>query len=65
MEKLNTIKDKSGYIEFDNFIVESKDRVGIPQIVERLKNISALKLEDFIKLSETKFENTEGNVFIN
>ena len=63
MEKLNTIKDKSGYIEFDNFIVESKDRVGIPQIVEQLKNISELKLEDFIKLPETKFENTVRGMF--
>jgi len=63
LEKPSTTKGKSSYIEFDNFIVESKARVGIPQIIEQLKKISELKLEDFIKLSETKFENTVRGMF--
>jgi len=63
LENQNTTKVQSSYIELDNFIVESKARVGIPQIIEQLKKISELKLEDFIKLSETKFENTVRGMF--
>jgi len=63
LEKLSTAKGKSGYIDFDNFIVESEARVGIPKIFEQLQKISELKLEDFIKLSETKFENTVRGMF--
>ena len=63
MENQNTTKVQPSYIEFDNVIVESKARVGIPKIVEQLKKISELKLEDFIELSETKFENTVRGMF--
>lgn len=63
MKNPDTTQKQAKYIEFDDFVVESTSRIEAPRIVEQLKRISELKLENFIKLSGTKFEKTVQEMF--
>lgn len=63
MENLDATQRPAQAIEFDDFVVESRSRVEVPRILERLKKISELKMDDFAQLSGSKFENTVKEMF--
>jgi chromosome segregation ATPase len=50
-------------IEFNDFMVESGSRIEIPRILAQLKKISGLKIDDFTRLSGSKFETTVQEMF--
>ncbi len=60
MEKLDTIKEKM--IKLNDLTIETKG-VDMSRVIERLNRIAKLKLDDFVGLSEGKFEHTIGEMF--
>ena len=63
MDNLDATQKKAQTIEFDDFVVESTSRMEVPRILEQLKKISELKIENFTQLSGSKFENTVQEMF--
>ena len=63
MENLGATQRQAQAIEFNDFVVESRSGVEVPRILERLKRISELKIDDFTQLSGSKFENTVKEMF--
>jgi chromosome segregation ATPase len=63
MANVDATQRKAQAIEFDDFVVESPSRVEVPRILEQLKKISELKIDDFTQLSGSKFENTVQEMF--
>jgi vacuolar-type H+-ATPase subunit I/STV1 len=63
VENLDATQGQKQEIEFNDFVVESKSRTEIPRIVEQLKRISELKIDNFTLLSGSKFESTVKEMF--
>ena len=63
MEKAETAERSGRAIEIDDFVVESRSRVEVARILEQLKRISTLRIDDFILSSGTKLENTVKEMF--
>jgi chromosome segregation ATPase len=63
MENVDATQRKAQTIEFDDFVVESASRIEVPLILEQLKKISELKIENFTQLSGSKFETTVKEMF--
>jgi vacuolar-type H+-ATPase subunit I/STV1 len=63
VENLDATQRQKQEIEFNDFVVESKSRTEIPRIVEQLKRISELKIDNFTLLSGSKFESTVKEMF--
>lgn len=63
MANVDATQRKAQAIEFDDFVVESPPRIEVPRILEQLKRISKLKIDDFTQLSGSKFENTVKEMF--
>lgn len=63
MENMDATQRQSQAIEFNDFVVESTSRIEIPRILEQLKKISELKIDNFTQLSGSKFENTVKEMF--
>jgi vacuolar-type H+-ATPase subunit I/STV1 len=63
VENVEATQRKAQAIEFDDFVVESPSRIEVPRIVELLKKISGLKIDNFTQLSGSKFENTVKEMF--
>jgi len=63
VENLDATQRQKQEIEFNDFVVESKSRIEIPRIVEQLKRISELKIDNFTQLSGSKFEGTVKEMF--
>lgn len=63
MEKSEGTQRKGQAIEFDDFVVESTPRIEVPRILEQLKKISELKIENFTMLSGSKLEDTVREMF--
>ena len=63
VEKSDVTQKKGQAIEFDDFVVESTSRIEVPRILEQLKKISELKIENFTWLSGAKLEDTVKEMF--
>lgn len=63
MENLDATQRKTQAIEFNDFVVESTARIEVPRILEQLKKISELKIDNFTQLSGPKFESTVKEMF--
>ena len=63
VENLDATQRQKQEIQFNDFVVESKSRIEIPRIVEQLKRISELKIDNFTQLSGSKFESTVKEMF--
>jgi chromosome segregation ATPase len=63
VKNLDATQRKAQTIEFDDFVVESASRIEVPRILEQLKKISELKIENFTQLSGSKFETTVKEMF--
>jgi transcription initiation factor IIF auxiliary subunit len=63
VENLDATQRKAQTIEFDDFVVESTSRMEVPRILEQLKKIAELKIENFTQLPGAKFENTVKEMF--
>jgi vacuolar-type H+-ATPase subunit I/STV1 len=63
VENLDATQGQKQEIEFNDFVVESKSRIEIPRILEQLKRISELKIDNFTQLSGSKFESTVKEMF--
>lgn len=63
MENLDATQRQAQAIEFNDFVVESTSRIEVPRILEQLKKISELKIDNFTQLSGAKFENTVKEMF--
>ena len=63
MEKSEVTQRKGQAIEFDDFVVQSTSRIEVPRILEQLKKISELKIENFTLLSGAKLEDTVKEMF--
>jgi chromosome segregation ATPase len=50
-------------VQVTDFVVESPSRVEAPRILDQLKKISGLKLDQFTQVSGAKFENTIKEMF--
>ena len=63
MAKSDVTESKGQAIEFEDFVVESTTRIEVPRILEQLKKISELKIDNFILPSGVEFENTVKEMF--
>jgi len=63
VENLEPTQSKTQTIEFRDYVVENKSRIEVPRILEQLKKISELKLDNFTQLREAKFESTVKEMF--
>jgi len=63
VDKAETAERGGGAIAIGDFVVESRSRVEVPRILEQLKRISALRIDDFILSSGTKLESTVREMF--
>jgi chromosome segregation ATPase len=63
VENLETTQKQAQAIEITDLVVESPSRVGVPSILEQLKKISELKIDQFTQVSGAKFENTIKEMF--
>jgi chromosome segregation ATPase len=63
VEKSGVTQRKGQAIEFDDFVVESTSRIEVSRILEQLKKISELKIENFTVLSGAKLEDTVREMF--
>ena len=63
MENLDAAQRQAQAIEFNDFVVESTSRIEVPRILEQLKKISELKMDNLTQLSGSKFENTVKEMF--
>jgi len=63
VENLDATQRQTKEIEFNDFVVESKSRIEVPRILEQLKRISELKIDNFTQISGSKFESTVKEMF--
>ena len=63
VKKLDAAKRQTHEIEFNDFVVESTSRIDVPRILEQLKRISNLKIDNYTQLSGSKFESTVKEMF--
>jgi vacuolar-type H+-ATPase subunit I/STV1 len=63
VKNLEAAQRETQTIEFNDFVVESTSRIEVPRILEQLKKISELKIDNFTQLSGAKFENTVKEMF--
>ncbi|MEI7635964.1 MAG: hypothetical protein WCJ37_01550 [Syntrophus sp. (in: bacteria)] len=63
MKNLDAAQRQTHEIEFNDFVVESTSRIEVPRILEQLKRISGLKIDNFTQLSGAKFESTVKEMF--
>jgi vacuolar-type H+-ATPase subunit I/STV1 len=56
-------KKQTHEIQFNDFVVESTSRLDVPRILEQLKRISELKIDNYTQLSGSKFESTVKEMF--
>lgn len=63
MKNLDAAQRQTHEIEFKDFVVESTSRIEVPRILEQLKKISELKINNFSQLSGSKFESTVKEMF--
>lgn len=63
MENLEITSKQAQGIGITDLVQESPSRVEVPRILEQLKNISALKIDQFTQVSGAKFENTIKEMF--
>ena len=63
VENLDATQRQAQSIEFNDFVVESTSRIEVPRILEQLKKISELKIDNFTRLSVSKFEDTVKEMF--
>jgi vacuolar-type H+-ATPase subunit I/STV1 len=63
VENLEATQRQKQAIEFNDFVVESTARIEVPRILEQLKKISELKIDNFTQLSGSKFESTVKEMF--
>jgi len=63
VDKADAARKTAQAIPFSDFVVESRSRVEVPRILEQLKKISALKIDDFILSSGSKLENAVKEMF--
>jgi vacuolar-type H+-ATPase subunit I/STV1 len=63
VENLDATQRQAQAIEFSDFVVESTSRIEVPRILEQLKKISELKIDNLTQLSGSKFESTVKEMF--
>jgi len=63
VENLDATQRQKQEIEFNDFVVESTARIEVPRILEQLKKISELKIDNFTQLPGPKFESTVKEMF--
>jgi len=63
VKNLETTQGPAQAIQFSDFVVESTSRIGVHRILEQLKKISELKIDQFTQVSGAKFENTIKEMF--
>ena len=63
MKNLDATKRQTHEIEFNDFVVESTSRIDVPRILEQLKRISELKIDNYTQISGSKFESTVKEMF--
>lgn len=63
VKNLDAAKRQKHEIEFNDFVVESTSRIDVPRILEQLKRISNLKIDNYTQLSGSKFESTVKEMF--
>ena len=63
MGKPETAERTGQAIEIDDFVVESRSRVEIPRILEQLRKISVLKIDELILSSGSTLETTVREMF--
>jgi vacuolar-type H+-ATPase subunit I/STV1 len=63
VKNLDATERQTHEIEFDDFVVESTSRIEVHRILEQLKRISELKIDNFTQLSGSKFESTVKEMF--
>ena len=63
VKNLDAAKRQTHEIEFNDFVVESTSRIDVPRILEQLKRISELKIDNYTQISGSKFESTVKEMF--
>jgi vacuolar-type H+-ATPase subunit I/STV1 len=63
VKNLDATQRRTHEIEFSDFVVESPSKIDIPRILEQLKRISELKIDNFTQLPGAKFESTVKEMF--
>jgi len=63
VDNLDATQRQTQTIEFNDFVVESRSRIEVPRILEQLKKISELKIDNFTQLPGSKFESTVKEMF--
>lgn len=63
MRDSDAIQRQAHSIEFGDFVVEGTSRIEVPRIIEQLKKISELKLDNITQLTGAKFESTVKEMF--
>lgn len=63
MENSEITQKQAQVIGITDFVAESPSRIEVPRILEQLKKISELKIDQFTQVSGAKFENTVKEMF--
>jgi vacuolar-type H+-ATPase subunit I/STV1 len=63
VKNLDATHRRTREIEFDGFVVEHTSQIEVPRILEQLKRISELKIDNFTQISGSKFESTVKEMF--
>ncbi|MBI4766557.1 MAG: hypothetical protein HY787_18485 [Deltaproteobacteria bacterium] len=63
MENLETTQKRGQVIEITDLVVENPSGVEVPKILEQLKKISELKIDQLTQISGAKFEKTIREMF--
>jgi vacuolar-type H+-ATPase subunit I/STV1 len=63
VKNLDATQRQTHEIEFNDFVVESTSRIDVPRILEQLKRISKLKIDNYTQLPGSKFESTVKEMF--
>jgi hypothetical protein len=63
VKNLDATKRQTHEIEFNDLVVGSTSRIDVPQILEQLKRISNLKIDNYTQISGSKFKSTVNEMF--
>lgn len=63
VKNLDATKRQTHEIEFNDLVVGSTSRIDVPRILEQLKRISNLKIDNYTRISGSKFESTVKEMF--
>jgi vacuolar-type H+-ATPase subunit I/STV1 len=63
VKNLDATKRQTHEIDVDDLVVGSTSRIDVPRILEQLKRISNLKIDNYTRISGSKFESTVKEMF--